>query len=158
MVNHLLGDNSLKKSMLKGSNLEKISQPQWKSLRKHILALSYPRRQGNKHDIESHTLARPSRKGTLWLGLGLASAERLDTAGPCKPSRKGSLWVGSASSERAHTACQLEVSRWPSSNTAHLQDVAIAMTAFCKMNLTRHIGGWGGHTENWGQVNATRDY
>ena len=28
MVNHLLGDNSLKKSMLKGPNLEKISQPQ----------------------------------------------------------------------------------------------------------------------------------
>ena len=33
--------------------------------------------------------------------------------------------------------------------------VAIAMTALCKMNLTRHRGG---HTENWGQVNATRDY
>eukprot|EP00964_Phaeocystis_antarctica_P074528 scaffold45836_cov92-Phaeocystis_antarctica.AAC.1 len=38
--------------------------------------------------------SQPSRKGTLWFGLGLASAERLDTAGPCKPSRKGSLWMG----------------------------------------------------------------
>ena len=42
MVNNLIGDNSLKKPMQKGSNLEKISQPQWKNLRKHILALSYP--------------------------------------------------------------------------------------------------------------------
>ena len=42
MVNQLVGDNALNKPMLKGSNLEKISQPQWKNLRKHIISLSHP--------------------------------------------------------------------------------------------------------------------
>ena len=37
MVNQLVGDNALNKPMLKGSNLEKISQPQWKNLRKQAL-------------------------------------------------------------------------------------------------------------------------
>jgi len=42
MVNNLLGDNADKKPIHETSNLENISQPQWRGLRNHVLTLSHP--------------------------------------------------------------------------------------------------------------------
>ena len=42
MVNNLLQDNANNKRMQQGTNLENISQPQWRNLQQHVLTLARP--------------------------------------------------------------------------------------------------------------------
>ena len=61
MVNNLLGDNADKKPVHEASNLENISQPQWRGLRNHVLTLSHPM---TRCCFQCGMMNHPAAKGT----------------------------------------------------------------------------------------------